>query len=177
MSYWMDELKKPGELDVGLKEEERQGIYNLGRRQMQGAWTAGAEQLKESIGSQGFRAGESGRADTALGGLYAQGAESLGKYGQEIALSEATNRFNQNATVEGLRQSRLLGGGQLEAQHAATSASAGAASDRLKFDKSRWRNEFAASQQQQQFNNFYNIWRGQSAYQSDAYGQYASAGL
>ncbi len=184
MSYWLDQLKEPVDEQIGLTEDERQGIYNLGRRQMQGAYNTAAETMREKMGGRGFRAGDSGVADTAVGQIISQGAERLGAYGQEIAVGEAKNRFQQKATIAQLNQQRLLGAGGLENQAnqiAASSAAARAAqklaSKRFRFDKRRWRNEFGASQQQQQFTNFYNIWRSQMGDQSDVWNQWGDQAL
>ena len=113
LSYWQQGLSTPITADIGLSDEERQGIYNLARRQSQGATNAAASELEQKLGTKGFRAGESGIADTALGQLYSKGAESLGQFGQKAALSEAENRFGQNMELSNANLNRLTAGGQL----------------------------------------------------------------
>jgi len=117
IQYWLSELKKPIEADVGLTDRERQGIYNLARQQKSGAYNAAADEMTGALaGQQGFRVGESGIADTALGQLRSKQAQEMGTFGQEIATEEAKNRFAQEAKLAELQQARLGQGGSLAAQ-------------------------------------------------------------
>jgi len=111
--YWLTELANPVTAQIGLTDPERQGVYNLARKQQTGAESTAMEALKASGAGRGFRAGESGFMDTAMGKLYGQGAERLGGYANEQAIQEVKDRFNQNMQLNQLNQNRLLGGGNM----------------------------------------------------------------
>jgi len=113
LGYWKRELKTPITADVGLSDQERQGIYNLARGQTQSATNAAAGEMEQKLSGQGFRPGESGIADSALGKIYSQGAQSLGDFGQQIASKEASDRFAQNMDLNNANLQRLTGGGGL----------------------------------------------------------------
>lgn len=113
LSYWEQGLSTPITADVGLSDQERRGIYNLARRQTQGATNAAAGEMEQKLSGKGFRAGESGIADTALGQIYSKGAEQLGSFGQQIASQEAKDRFAQNMELNNANLGRLTGGGGL----------------------------------------------------------------
>lgn len=139
MKYWMQELTTPVTADIGLSEPERQGIYNLARRQIQSGTNASAAELEGKMGGKGFRAGESGIADTAIGNIYSQGAERLGQVGLQTSIEEAKNRFAQNLALSQLNQNRLLGGGDLSAKLKANQIAGGGL--RLGRDQFAWNKE------------------------------------
>lgn len=148
-NYWIDELKKPIEAEVGLSDRERQQIYNLGRSQTQGATKAMMGEMSGLMTRRGFRAGESGIADTAIGKIAMQGQQQLGDYARQIAVEEAQNRFAQKAQLAQLNLSRLTGGGQLQlgfdqlaAQRAAQASAGRRAQEALKWEKNRWNRQF-----------------------------------
>jgi hypothetical protein len=113
MAYWQKNLATPITAEIGLSDQERQGIYNLARRQGQGATNAAAGELEQKMGGRGFTAGDSGIADTALGKIYGAGAEQLGAFGQTIALDEAKNRFAQNMDLSNANLNRMSTGGNI----------------------------------------------------------------
>lgn len=160
-NYFLEQLKQKGEApQIGTAEEERQGVYNLARRQTQGATKTAGEQLQGAMGGKGFRGGESGIADTALAGIYNQGAERMGQMASQQSIAEVKNRFDQSLATNRMDLDRLLGGGGISAQmaQAAASRAASAASsklgqDRLAWDKSRFGQEFGAQQGQQDWQN------------------------
>lgn len=97
-----------------------QNAINLSRRANQGGWAAGAESLKRDLGGAGFRAGESGIADSALGQFYSQGAEKMGQNATQLAVEKAKTDFMNNFDL-----------------------------DQLNFAKSKWGQEFGASREDQ----------------------------
>jgi len=101
---FLESLTKPIEYKSRAKER-----WNLARGQIQGATKLEAEQMKTYMGGKGFRGGESGIADTALGRVARGGSERLSEASRMIALSEA-DRAQQ---YEMMNLQRLLGGGQL----------------------------------------------------------------
>ena len=68
MARWYEEqLKTPIRGGaVGMTGAESAAKYGLARRQIQGATKTAMEQTKSAMGGKGFRAGESGIADTAM---------------------------------------------------------------------------------------------------------------
>ncbi|MCK7532340.1 MAG: hypothetical protein MZV63_15570 [Marinilabiliales bacterium] len=70
------------------------------------------------MGGAGFRAGESGIADSALGQYYANAAEKQGQSATQMAVEEAKNKFMQNMSM-----------------------------DEMAFNKSKWGQEFGASRE------------------------------
>lgn len=113
MTEWLNMLKQPITAQVGLGERERQQIYNQARGQIQGATRTGMEQMREMMGGRGFRAGESGIADTAIGGVAQAGRQGLQNVSQNIAISEAQNRFAQNMALNQANLQRMGVGGQM----------------------------------------------------------------
>lgn len=109
-----------GTATAGMAEADWRNMTNLARRSAQSSWGAGAESLKRDLGGSGFRAGESGIADSALGQYYGQQAESLGQTTSGMAVEEAKNKFMQNLNI-----------------------------DNMNFEKSKWGQEFGASREDQ----------------------------
>jgi len=188
-NYWTEQLKqKQGAPQIGTTEGERQNIYNLARRQTQGATKTAGEQLQGAMGGKGFRAGESGIADTALANIYNQGAERLGQQATQQSIAEVNNRFNQSLATNRLDLDRLLGGGGISAQLAQVAASRAASSaasklgqDQLSWSKERFGKEFGASEeqrgwgnQQTSFGNMMDIWRTQIGQQGQDWDRYGS---
>ena len=90
-------------------QDRSQQRYNIARGQIQSGTRTAMEQAKTYMGGRGFRGGESGIADTALGQIATGGAERLGRAGLEIGESEAARRHQ----YEQLDLQRKLSGGQL----------------------------------------------------------------
>lgn len=109
----MKRMGERTETPVGLSDRERQSIYNLGRKQVQSATKTAMEQMTEKLSGAGFRPGESGIADAILAGIAREGTETLGKYGTDIAISEAKSRFPQAMALEQLNLQKGLGAGSL----------------------------------------------------------------
>ena len=93
-------------------QDQSQQRYNLAREQIQGGTRMQAEQMRRYMGGRGFRGGESGIADTALGGVFRGGAERLGQASRGIEADEA-GRAQQ---YDLLNLQRQLGGGGLALQ-------------------------------------------------------------
>lgn len=73
-------------------ESRYQSRYNIARGQIQSGTRTAMEQAKTYMGGRGFRGGESGIADTALGKIATGGAERLSRASLEIGESEAARR-------------------------------------------------------------------------------------
>ena len=73
-------------------ESRYQPRYNIARGQIQSGTRTALEQAKTYMGGRGFRGGESGIADTALGKIATGGAERLSRASLEIGESEAARR-------------------------------------------------------------------------------------
>ena len=90
-------------------QDRSQQRYNIARGQIQSGTRTAIEQAKTYMGGKGFRGGESGIADTAIGRLAKGGAERVSRASLEIGESEA----ERAQTYERLNLQRKLGGGQL----------------------------------------------------------------
>lgn len=82
-------------IPIGLSERERTDIFNVGQGQIQTATDVAMEQMREIMGSRGFRAGESGIADTILGSIAKEGQRTLSQFGKEMSIDEARRRFQE----------------------------------------------------------------------------------
>jgi len=78
-------------------EDRSQQRFNIARGQIQSGTRTQLEQAKEYMGGKGFRGGESGIADTALGKIATGGAERLSRAQLEISESEAAKRSEYEA--------------------------------------------------------------------------------
>jgi len=87
-------------------ESRYQQRYNIARGQIQSGTRTALGQAEEYMGGKGFRGGESGIADTALGRIATGGAERLSRASLEIGESEAARR----AEVERLNLQRKISG-------------------------------------------------------------------
>jgi len=83
------------DVPIGTSERERTDIFNVGRGQIQTSTDIAMEQMREMMGSRGFRAGESGIADTILGGIAKEGQRTLSQFGKEISIEESRRRFQE----------------------------------------------------------------------------------
>ena len=166
---WMKQLETP--IEAGLSKGDLQTQYNQMRKQIQGGWGAGTEALKGQLGQRGFRVGESGVADTALAGLYGEGARALSTGAENIYLDEAKRRQD----LAGLNLQRMLGAGGLEAQQAATGASAGASADRLAWEKEQFGQTFPWQKEQQTTQQLFDLMAMMVGSQQEAYAPYMSA--
>lgn len=182
MPDYMKLLAQPIKAKTGLSDIERRGIYNLGRRQIQGATKTAMEQMRTQLGGRGFRAGESGIADTALGQIASQGAERLGAFATQTALEERKRRFEEAAQLGGLNVQRMAAGAGLQgqlAQAGATRSAAGMALEgrmaELEFAKERFGQEFAYTKEQQSLQNMMDMWRMQQGAQGTAWDRYAAS--
>ena len=90
-------------------QDRSQQRYNIARGYIQSGTRTAMEQAKTYMGGRGFRGGESGIADTALGKIATGGAERLSRASLEIGESEAAKRQQ----YEMMNLQRMLGGGQL----------------------------------------------------------------
>jgi hypothetical protein len=101
-------------------DEYQQQAFNLSRRQNQGGWSAGLGTLQQALGGRGFKTGESGVADNAIGNYLSQQSEGLGQSSTALAVEGAKNKFLQNFNL-----------------------------DQLNFEKDKWGKEFGASREDQ----------------------------
>jgi len=113
LDSFMDRLGQKTNVPVGSSEQERAGVYNLARRQIQGATKTAMDQMGEKLGARGWKAGDSGIADAILGKIAMEGAEKLGQESSKIAMNEVNNRFSQGMQLEGLDLAKLQAGGQM----------------------------------------------------------------
>ena len=140
---WQEKLAKPVQIKTGLSDIERKRIYGLGRRQATGAQQASMERMREMMGGKGFRIGESGIADTAMGTMATQGAEQLGSMAQEQALSERQRRFDEAAQTAGITTQRLAAGmqGKVGLAQAGSAAAAARIHAELGREQLEWQKE------------------------------------
>lgn len=82
-------------IPIGTSERERTDIFNVGRGQIQTSTDVAMEQMRELLGSKGFRAGESGIADTLLGGIAKEGQKTLSQFAKEQTIEESRRRFQE----------------------------------------------------------------------------------
>jgi hypothetical protein len=109
MTNAMNRLNTPLTMQTGLSDQERQGIYNQGRNQIQGAGNTTMEQMRTQLGNSGWVPGRSGIADSALGNIAMNTQNQLGTYAGNIATTEAQNRFANNMSLQGLNTQNALG--------------------------------------------------------------------
>jgi len=173
---WLSQLNKP--IEAGLSKGDMQREYNQMRQQIQGGTGAMAESMKEQLAGRGFRVGESGAADTALGNIFTQGGANLAKAGTDVYLDEARRKQD----LAGMNLNRLLGAGGLEAQDAASRRAAGIAGGQLDWEKEKfgqvfpWEKEQAAfGQEQTMMNQYMNYLAMMQGSQEDEYGAYRGA--
>lgn len=177
---WQEKLAKPVQIKTGISEIERKRIYGLGRRQAAGAQRASMERMREMMGGKGFRMGESGIADTAMGEMASRGAEQLGGMAQEQALSERQRRFEEASTAAGITTQRLQAGMQGKVGLAQAGSAAAAARVRAEFDreqlawqKEQYGQEFGYRGEQSALDRMMDMYRMQYGSQESAYDRYA----
>jgi hypothetical protein len=172
MATWEQELQTPITADIGLSERDRQGIYNLARKQVQGGWGAAAETLKGQLAGRGFRVGETGFADVPLAQMYSQGVEQLGNVGRDIALEERKRRFEENQALASLNLQRSLGAGGIAAQREATGAAAGTSANQLAWDKEKYAQQLAWDKESQALSQLLGLYGGMMGEEEDVYAPY-----
>lgn len=105
------ELEKPysAGIDVGLSEKERTNIFNVGRGRIQTAGNVAMETMKETLGEKGFRAGDSGLADTILGKIAMKTQTELSEFGRNIESQESIRRFMEKLSLGqfGLQEQKM----------------------------------------------------------------------
>jgi hypothetical protein len=178
LNDWLSQLNVPIEERGVLSDAERQRMFNLARRQSAGAMGAGMETLKEQLGGRGFRVGESGAADTAMGKYILGSQEALSQQGTEIATDEAKRR----AELAGLNIQRLTGAGGLqvqqnavEAQKAAAGAQARLGQSQLEWEKNKFSQTFPWEKEQAQMGWLQNLLGMMGQSQQDVYAPYWNA--
>lgn len=177
---WQQKLAQPVQIKTGLSEIERKRIYGLGRRQATGAQQASMERMREMMGGKGFRMGESGIADTAMGQMMSTGAEQLGGMAQEQALSERQRRFEEASTTAGITTQRLAAGMQGKVGLAQAGSAAAAARihaelgrEQLGWQKEQYGQEFEYRGEQSALDRMMDMYRMQYGSQETAYDRYA----
>jgi len=184
MAQWyMKQLEQPIRGGaVGMTGAESAAKYGLARRQIQGGTKAAMEQAKSAMGGRGFRAGESGIADSAMASIASQGAERLGASATEQALAE-TQRVDQlRANQAGLNLQRATGAGQIGvgfaqagAQRTAAKLSAETAANRLAWDRERFTEyEMPYQEEQDAWSRLMQLYGSQVGGQDNAWGEYGS---
>lgn len=101
---FLQQLTQP--IEYQSQQQER---YGLAQEQIQRGTRLEAEQMRRYMGGRGFRGGESGIADTALGGVFRGGAERLSQASRAISQDEAA----REAQYAQMNLQRMLGAGQL----------------------------------------------------------------
>lgn len=109
----MGKLSKDISQPTGLSDRDRQGIYNLARRQQQGAVKTAMQSMQDKLGTAGWKVGDSGIADSIMAKMAMQGSEQLGQSAQQIALNERDRRFQEALGLGNLNLSRNLGAGSI----------------------------------------------------------------
>jgi hypothetical protein len=109
-------LTQPVTTPLGMDPAAREAMLNQYTRATQGATDLAANQLRERMGAAtgGMVApGESGLADTALGGIYRGGAADVAKYSGGLAAQEAMAAPERAQALAQLNLQRLLAGGNM----------------------------------------------------------------
>jgi len=181
--WFMKQLKQPiTQGQIGLGRGERENVYGLARRQIQGGTKTAMEQMRTSMGGRGFRAGESGIADTAMGTIASEGAERLGKFASEQAASEAMRRSEEKMGIAGLNVQRATGAGQIGASYAQAGAArasarygAETAANRLDWEREKFKEyEMPYAQEQDAWKRMMDLYGSQTRGQDEAWGRYGS---
>jgi len=171
---FLSQLGKEIDGPIGLTDKERSTIYNKGRGEISGQTSAASEALREAMGNRGLRLGDSGFGDTAFAQIQNQGQQQLGGLSTDIAINEANRRGDMRLQYNQINLQRLLGGGGLQQQANATSASAGAAGNRLAWDKERFGKEMDFNKQGQAWNLIMSLYGGAAGAQRDSWNNYAN---
>ena len=176
LADWMAQLSKP--IEAGLSKGDLAREYNQMRGQIQGGTKAMAEEMKGSMLGRGFRSGESGIADSAIGRIYEQGGTNLAAAGTNVYLDEAKRRQD----LAGMNLQRMLGAGGLELQNLASKRTTGLGSDQLAWDKDRFgqqlgfeKEQAAFGQEQTMMDQYMNFLRMMQGSQEEEYGAYRGA--
>ena len=189
MAEWYEEqLKTPIRGGaIGMTGAESAAKYGLARRQIQGGTKAAMEQAKSAMGGRGFRAGESGIADTAMASIASQGAERLGASATEMALAETQRVDQMRQQQAALNLQRQTGAGQIgvgfaqaRAQSSAARASAESAANRLAWEKEKYttythpmeQQQFEYGQEQDAWSRLMQLYGSQAQGQDRAWGEY-----
>lgn len=88
--------------------EYQQAMYNLAREQIQGQTGIQSEQMRETMGGQGFRAGESGIANRAIQNIQRRGSETLSGMSRGMGLAGMQQKYGQEQDAMNLMM-RLYG--------------------------------------------------------------------
>ena len=103
----MTQLATPETAPLGMTEAERQTMINMARMNIAAQTQAQINQILNTLGGRGFRAGESGQVDTALASIMRGGQEQLGQAITTLMLDEARRRAQQDLALRQLNLSRL----------------------------------------------------------------------
>ena len=166
---------------LGLSEGERQNIYNLSKRHQAGETRAATDQMVSAMGGRGFKAGESGIADTAIGKIQSEGAERLGRLSSELAANEAKLRGEQKLAEGGLQVSALTGAASAEAAEAQAAAARAAArmSQEVQLQRLDWEQEkfkdftFPMQQQENAWDKMFGMYGMMNQQQNTDWDRYA----
>lgn len=109
---YMQQLATPLDLKAGLTPEQLAAQTNQIRSNIMGGTKAMMGQMENKMGGRGFRAGDSGFADTALAGVAREGQSRLSDALTTASLENARQEKANELQLAGLNTQRLLGAGQ-----------------------------------------------------------------
>jgi len=166
---------------LGLSGAERSNIYNLARRQQAGQSRASTDNMISAMGGRGFKAGESGIADTAIGKIQGEANERMGALSSELAANEAKLRGEQKSAEGQLRVSALSGAASAEAAEAQAAAARAAArmSQEVQLQRLDWEQEkfkdftFPMQQQGMAWDNMFNMYGMMNKQQNTDYDRWS----
>lgn len=137
VKYWEEELKAPVTAEIGRSPEELQRVYNQSRMQAAGSERAALDTMRGELGGLGFRGGESGIADTALGKISGDAQQQLGQFAMQQGINETNRRFDENMQLNAANLQRMGLGADMAAKMAATAASRAASMAGIKLGEQR----------------------------------------
>lgn len=179
--WYMQQLKQPIRAGaVGLSPAEASSKYGLAKRQIRGGTQASMEMMKSKMGGAGFRAGESGIADSAMGQIASQGAEREGAAATQFALEDVNRAQELKAQTAGLNVQRATGAGQIGvgfaqagAQRAAARMAQETAAARLGWEQEKFKDyEMPYTQEKDAWGRLMQLYGSQTQGQDRAWGEY-----
>lgn len=106
---YMEKAATPIERPLGLTPEQQQGQMNMLKANILGMTGAQQGAMTNQMAASGFVPGESGRADTALGGIAQAGQRQFSDSATQMLLDEAKRREALDLETERINTERLLG--------------------------------------------------------------------
>ena len=109
---YMGDLATPIAGPVGMSPEEQQAQANMLRSNIMGSTKGMMDVMSDKMGAAGFRAGESGRADSALASVARGGQQEYSTAMTNMALEEAKRREALGLQTQELNMNRMLAAGK-----------------------------------------------------------------